>query len=242
MVAPELDLSVYGMLESDMNVLTALSIDGAKTGGLPAFKNTVAVFADGVSIFYGGFKNAWGNYHAAPDVCFHVEAQTVYIERQSAYAATSLPGPQPVANIVSGICENIGLDFLNNGVVVVANNPNLPGSAIQQINKLANDYNFNVSFEGKKLTISPNGLALPYATAIVNSETGLIGWPSFDKTGTQFVSLFNPNIKFMGAVEISSSNTRANGKFVVTKLTYHLESEKPNGAWFMSCICGWWLN
>jgi hypothetical protein len=45
--------------------------------------------------------------------------------------------------------------------------------------------------------------------------------------------LFNPAVKYLGAIEVKSDLTPANGKWKVVRLEYQLESMVPHGRWEM---------
>jgi hypothetical protein len=255
--APELTCSVYGLPEQDMNTLTLITLDyignqvkaanqGAVSNGvIPYIRNTIAMWADGYLVYDGDIVDCWGDYTAAPDVCLYIRAMTGYAERISKAPATSLSNPKPIADIVQGLCNYMGIDFENNGVTAIAQ-PYLAGSAIQQLNALATNYNFALVWEpvttGSKLIISPKEKPRIQYLALIDAYSGLIGWPTFDKIGVHFHCLFNPNIRFQGLIQVNSSNTRANGQWIVTHISYFLESEKPDGAWFMRVTASWPYN
>jgi hypothetical protein len=45
---------------------------------------------------------------------------------------------------------------------------------------------------------------------------------------------FKPAVKFMGAIEVRSDLTPANGKWKVYQLEYELDSMELHGRWFMT--------
>ena len=58
------------------------------------------------------------------------------------------------------------------------------------------------------------------------------GYPRFSSNGIEVSTLFNPDIKPGGQVQVDSTLTMACGKWLVSDATHALESEMPGGAWF----------
>ena len=67
----------------------------------------------------------------------------------------------------------------------------------------------------------------------ISPDLGLVGYPTFTYQGVIVKALFNSSLKYGSLIEVQSSLKPATGTWVVTNLTYELESETPNGAWFM---------
>jgi hypothetical protein len=65
----------------------------------------------------------------------------------------------------------------------------------------------------------------------------MVGYPRFTEQAIAFDTLFNPAIGFGGSVQVQSLLTPACGKWTVYQMSYHLQSETPNGAWFTHVEC-----
>ena len=63
----------------------------------------------------------------------------------------------------------------------------------------------------------------------------MIGYPTFDALYVTCKSIFNPDIRHFGLVElktdISSPLVRTSGEWRVASVYHNLQSETPNGQW-----------
>jgi hypothetical protein len=105
--------------------------------------------------------------------------------------------------------------------------------------------------DGTVLAIWNSGDKRQGFVPVFTKDTGLVGYPTFDNVGIAITVFYNPGVTFGGAVQIEMTNelsirTKANiattptesGDTIMTSwwvngISIYLESEKPNGAWFM---------
>lgn len=230
-------LQIFGMSQSDMNQLTTLA-----WRALSVVRNTVKIEAGddetGLSeIFAGQILNAWADYASSPDVYLRVEAQAAYFDQINPVAPASYTGSTDVATIMAGLAKLMGLTFENNGVNVKLMNPYLPNTALEQARAVAKAANIDLYIDGLILAITPKGVARAAGIPFINPESGLVGYPTFDKVGVAFRCLYNAAILFGGQVKLESSVTPANGTWRVYNVAHQLESERPGGAWFSYVKC-----
>ena len=230
---------IYGLAQELMNQLTTLAFKA-----MSYIKNTIDIIAiDGdqqVLIFRGQIINAWGDYSGMPDVCLYIETQTGYFQQVELGNPLAYKGVANVSDLMSVLAGRLGVPLENNNVTAKTSNPNYPGSTIDQIRNLASDTKTDFYLDDTVLAICPRGLTRKPQTAnapLISSQSGLIGYPTFDKVGITFSTLFNPSIKFGSQIIMESDIPQANGLWQVCSMAHKLESEKPGGAWFTMIRC-----
>ncbi len=222
---------IYGVKQDDMNSITTLQ-------WRPQYRifNTVDVYAiDGeveTLVFSGNIVNAWGDYQNPPDVFLHIQAQAAFKNQVSATTPLSIKGGIDVAIVMQRIAGEMGLAFENNNVHVMLNDVYVSNTLLEQARDLARAANFRLHIDDKILAITniyePRQGDIPR----IASDTGLVGYPTFDGVGVNFRTLFNPAIRFGGAISLETSNKHANGQWIVTSISHSLESERPDGPWY----------
>jgi len=230
---------IYGLAQELMNQLTTLAFKA-----MSYVKNTIDIIViDGdqqVLIFRGQIINAWGDYSGMPDVCLYIETQTGYFQQVELGNPLAYKGVANVSDLMSVLAGRLGVPLENNNVTAKISNPNYPGSTIDQIRNLASDTKTDFYLDDTVLAICPRGLTRKPQTAnapLISSQSGMIGYPTFDKVGITFSTLFNPSIKFGGQIIMESDIPQANGLWQVCSMVHKLESEKPGGAWFTMIRC-----
>lgn len=231
MMMSTLRAKIYGVKQADMNTITTLQWK-------PETKiaNVVEVFAvDGgveTLVFAGNIVNAWGDYQSMPDVYLHIQAQAAYFSQLFSSKPRSFKGSIDVGKVMGQIAQDMGLVFENNGVSVQLSDVYLANTGLEQAKELAKMAGCNFYIDDKVLAITP--LHGPRIGPIpdISAESGLVGYPTFDGVGVVFQTLFNPAITFGGRVKLTTDLTQAAGEWIVTCVSYRLESEKPDGAWF----------
>ena len=234
-----LDLRVWGMPLDTMNKLTVLN----KLAYPQQRYNNVTVSAgdeqNGVAVaFQGTIQEAWADGNNPPDVVFHVSAFSGMFERFTPIPPTSYNGSVSASLAFAGIAQQVGLTLENNGVVASIPNPYWPGDMGSQIKAIAQAANCDAFIDqpNSKLVIIPKGGARGTAV-LLNSETGMVGYPTFTQNGVQLRSLYKPSLAYKGQVTVQSEFTAANGTWVIAAINQDLESQVPGGAWFTDIEC-----
>lgn len=222
---------IYGVKQNDMNAITTLTWRPRSL-----IPNRIEIYAiDGAAqtlVFAGNIVNAWGDYNAMPDVYLHIQAQAAFFAQIKAVPPRSYNGQIDIATVAKQIAQDMGLAFENTGVNIQLNTIYLSNTNLEQLKELVQTANVALYIDDKTLAITPLNVPRKGLVPLISRETGLIGYPTFDKVGVNFQTLFNPAVTFGGAVNLKTDLDQANGQWVVTSMSHRLESEKPGGAWF----------
>lgn len=227
-----LQLRVYGLPLTLMNRLTTLGKQ--LTAGR---NNTVTVEAGSddtgmAVVFIGTIHQAWADLNSAPDAVFTVEAYTSLLDALRPLPPTSFNGSADVATILSGLAQQMGYAFENNGVSVQLAYPYFPGTGRDQAMAAAHAANINILFDDSTLAIWPKNGKRGGAAVLLSKDTGMVGYPTWTANGLVITSEFNPSITFGGTIHVQSIITPACGDWTVFKVDHDLESEMPGGKWF----------
>jgi len=221
---------IYGVTQDDMNSITTLMWKPLDT-----ILNSVVVYAiDGETetmVFAGDIVNAWGDYQTMPDVYLRMQARSGQASQLKPLAPRSYKGSIDVAMVMSGIAKELGYSFENNGVNVILTDVYLANTGLEQAKDLAHAANVDLYLDDKTLAITPANSPRGELIPEISAESGLIGYPTFDGVGVNFQTLFNPAITFGGRVKLVTDVKQAKGEWIVTSISYRLESEKPGGEW-----------
>ena len=150
----------------------------------------------------------------------------------------SFKGAADVAGIMSSLAGLMGYSFENNGVQATLSNPYLHGTAYRQAEKCAHDADINWTLDNGKLAIWPKGKARAGDTPLISKDTGMVGYPGYNKQGIMVTTLFNPAIVYGSMIQVQSSLTPACGKWIVYTLVHDLASETTDGPWFTQMLAG----
>lgn len=142
-----------------------------------------------------------------------------------------------MVTIMSGLAASAGFNFENNGVSgIVLHDPYFPGTAYDQIRRCAEAAGIAWSVDDGVLVICPPDGNRGGVVSITPAN-GMVGYPSTFRGGIALTCLYNGLIKMLGVVDVTTSNTPAQGKWMVNQISHALESETPDGAWFTSIQC-----
>lgn len=233
------EISIYGMPLPLMNQLANVGnrwgqayLNGITlSAGDSQNKNTV--FAGQI---YMAFVDAQASTVAGaqPQVCFRVSATPGYYQKLIPSKPVSIQGSAKVAAMMKNLASQMNYGFLNNGVTAVLSNPYYPGTPWQQANQISKDAGIEWFIDNDTLVIQDPENPRAGETVVISPETGMIGYPAFNTNQVIVTALFNPYVQMMGLIEVQSSLTAANGKWIVQDLIYQLESQMPRGRWLMT--------
>jgi hypothetical protein len=229
-------IKIYGVNQSAMNQLTKrtweLNAISRKTVQIDAIDGTKKT-----TVFIGQITNAWGDYQAAPDVFLYIEAQAGFFDQLAPVPASSYPGKTDVATIVQQIAAQMGLAFENNGVTESLVDQYLGSTAVEKLRTVAAAVKIDFYIDDTVLAICPKGMPRNGQMPVISPQTGMKGYPTFDRMGVSFETLFNPAIVFGGKVKIESQIGPACGEWKAVSISHHLSSEMPDGPWFSQVKC-----
>ena len=237
----KLKLKIYGMVESDMNMLTTLPTKSEKP--LAVHKSKLLLLAGdqfGLSqAFAGDITGAWTSYQSPPNLYFHIEALSGFYPALAPVAPMSYQGHASVATIMASLAAQMGYAFENNGVTASLHNPYLPGTAMQQAGAVAVAAGIEFGVDDGTLFIAPRSTARAGTAPLISAATGLKEYPVFDKKGLKFECLYNPGLKLGGLVNVQSVVPVCCGTWRIHGLNHDLESETPGGRWLSKVSATW---
>jgi hypothetical protein len=244
---PDAKLRVYGMLQADMNRLSALTFQ--PLGVNPNSVQIEANSGNGYStVFAGQITNAFVDYSGSPEVALQVNARVLGLQAMSPATATSYTGGTSVATIVSAIAAKMGYSFQNDGVDTQLSNPYYSGTLAKQLADVCTDAGIDLYTDQLDgiIVICPHGQPRTTPTFILSPASGLVGYPTVDSQGLlQCRAFFNPAFRLGGTVTIAGSDVvidlnqtqqtileRANGTWQIYNVVHALEALKFGGAWY----------
>jgi hypothetical protein len=227
---------IYGLGAPLMNQLTTIA-----WLSFGVLKNTIQVQAvDGdvkTTVFQGTIINSWADYSSAPDVFLYIESQAGFFNQIQSVPPTSYKGSVNVSTIMQNLANAMGMTFENNNVSVMLQNPYFPNSYMEQAKSAAVAANIDLYLDNNTLAICPKGVARASIIPSISPQSGMIGYPRFDKIGITFETIFNPSIQFGGQIQMTSSVKQACGQWRVGSISHRLSSLLPGGPWNSSIRC-----
>lgn len=227
-------LSIFGMLEADMNALSVLSFNSM---AVQLNKVRVSVGDEHVMtpVFSGHIVNGWIDYANSPEVCFVIEAMPDYYNRLRVSKPTSFPDKTALKVVMGDLARKMGYTLRDNDIKATLSKGYFDNSFFKQAENIARQTNTVMIIENDVLILTPAKVPLPSDSSgvpVVSPENGLVGYPTFNKEGISFMSLFNPAIRYYHNVRLETRQKPVAGEWTVIGVQYQLESEVPNGAWF----------
>ncbi len=234
-------ITIYGMTFSQMMAASTFS-------KWPAVQNnaTVYVYAGDTSgmslVFSGTIIQATPDFNAQPDVSLHIEAKSGLAAQMTPISPTSVEGTVSAATLLQALAGqcNPPMAFENNSnVQVQLSNPHFKGSVADQVRAICLAGAINFKIDKGTLAIWPSGqtrqtVAGAAQGITIGPNNGLVGYPTFGYNQIMAKCEYNPAIVYGTSVTIAGSSLQpANGTFSVYLIDYDLQTQTPNGAWFM---------
>ena len=239
----DLDLSIFGMRQQDMNAVTILwSPPIATAMPVKAFVELEAS-PDGsawTQVFSGTFLDAAPDYTGIPDACLRIQAQAGYASQIQPASPTSYPGSASIVQIAAYLAGKMGFALENNGVTGNLSTPYYPGTYMDQFRQLCEHANLDFYFDGNAtLAICPKNSPRQGKTVPVFSpSSGLIGYPTIQRFGIHVDVLFTPSLILGGLIQVSGSQVpSANGLWQPALVTHELDALMPDGRWQSGLKC-----
>lgn len=242
-LATQADVRIYGMRQADMNALTVvwanppivldhLIIVEANNTGTPN---------GWVQVFKGTMIEAQPDYRAEPDVSFNVLAVTGYYQKINPTAAVSYPQEVNVTTVVQHIVNLMGEPWtlsVGEGVNVILSSPHFSGTLWDQLAQACAAANCDFYTQGDQILITvANRPRAAQSAVLLSPDSGLIGYPMFERSGLNVSALFDPAFLCGTALEIKSSVPNATGRWYPYSIFHTLESLTPRGLWLSQLQC-----
>lgn len=233
----QLQLRIWGMPLDMINKLT-------KVGPIMSQRrnNRITVTAGDVdgamsTVYEGTIDRAFGELQNAPEVVFNVIALSAGLAAIKPVKPSSYDGLINVSSIMADLSKLMGFAFENNGVTAQLESPYFAGTALNQVKACAEAANIYYTIDRGILAIWPKPSNRGGDPVQIDVDHDMVGYPAFSGDGITLVTLFNPNLKLGGRVNVNSILTVACGIWNIYKLAIDIESEKQNGSWFTSIEC-----
>jgi hypothetical protein len=139
----------------------------------------------------------------------------------------SFQGPTQASTIAQKIAGYLGMSLENNGVNTVLTNPYYASDAVSMIRDLAEHAGFDWIMDKGVLAITPPGQARAGDPVLISPSTGMVGYPTFVSPNIVVKSLWIPQVKYQGLIQVQSELTPACGMWKVIKLDLDLEAKYP---------------
>ena len=137
--------------------------------------------------------------------------------------ATSLPGTVPLSRIVQQVASDSGLIAQNQATEQMVANWNFTGSAIKEVEKLADLPGINAFVDNDRLIVKNDNTAISGRLRVLSPQTGLIGIPEPTEQGVKVNMLYDNTTQLGGGLEIQSNRYPAfNGRYVIYKLGFSI--------------------
>lgn len=222
-----LNMSLYGLSLDKMAKLTSKAqryIDQPQ--------NLIKVMANDETVFLGTITSARINLNQMPDAPIEMVANAVGYERTLPCTPTSINGTTSVASMVQAIANKVGLKFVNIDVDAKATNEHAQGNAIQQIQYLAQAYDFIDDIDVGTVFIYKSQSTIDGIIPHVSPENGLLGYPIFYDMGINFRCVFSSALRVGRKVNLQTSLPHGSGEYLITHgTTHYLSSNMDGGLW-----------
>lgn len=239
-LSTQADIRIYGMLAADMDALTI-----AWSQAPIVLDNIIILEADSgngfVQVFKGTIIEAQPDYKSMPNVAFTVLASTGYFQKINPAPPRSFPGASDIDTIAAGIVADMGQNFafVNGGADgTLAEGAYFWGTLWDQLAQACAACNTDFYVFGDTVLILPAGQPIQDQPAVVlTPETGLIGYPMFDRSGLLVSAIFDPALTCGTPIEIGGDIPAANGRWYPYSLAYFLDARVPRGQWMAQLMC-----
>lgn len=251
----QLDLQVYGMLASDMNALSVISVPNQPTA---IGKNQVLLEGNQggpndqwYTIFNGLIIEGGPEYRGMPEVFFHCQAVPIaYFTGKGQTNPLSYQSGAQLSDVLGSISSSMGTGTpqLNGVSGSVPAGSYFPGTPLDQLHALkaksGNAFDWTIDPSNTLVTLPvSNGTPQPRqgGTQLVLTPTsGLVGYPTAEIMGIGVVALFDPALLGLGTqFQIQGSDIpKANGTWLAYSMSLALEALKLGGGqWHASMHC-----
>lgn len=226
---------IIGMALDDMRQLTMLAFKPLKSQ-----KNLISIYAGDAEngmeqCFYGEITSANADFSSAPTIKMNIEAAAGAYASLKAESPIAVKGQQTAASLIEQIAKDNGYSFENKGVASSVKNAVFNGSPIEKAYSIARQVNAELLIDDGKFVLLPYDKGRNEAgnAVLLTSETGMLGYPSFNNDGVSVKCLYNPALELGGMVKIESIVPGASGVWKITKLSHELAAYgRQSGSWY----------
>jgi len=221
-----MDARIFGL---SMKLMSKLSYKGIQVNG--AQQNMMKVWADDQPIFIGSITDCFFDPNQMPDVPLIISAFATGYDQSIPAPPFSAKGSVDAADIVKSIAKSLNYVVVNNGVSYKLSNPYFDGNPIEQILKVSKACGFNVDIRIGVIFIWTQTGPVDDVKPLISKETGLLGYPVFNKYGVRFQSAFSNLIVLGRRIQLNTELENASGVYTIVSAIHHLSSWTEGGPW-----------
>jgi hypothetical protein len=229
---------IWGLSLAQMNSYSS-RLPSAPGGGIEQYFLSIAAGNLGGQLteaMNGLIWNSFIDLTGAPESAFVLSIAGIYAAANPT-APLSQPGAQNAETLIEGICAGAGFTLRNNGAHAVLNNQAVYGSALDQIERIAEAAGFAWKWDGKStfyIWPAENGAVDSTIVRIgPNTTPQLVNYPQYWQQGIIVTSLFNPEVQVGRRMEVTGSVlTKANGLWRIVGVQDDLTTMLDKGPWF----------
>lgn len=246
-LASQCEMRIYGMKRAIMNALTVTWANPPVVlDHLVILESREGEHVDADSgwtqVFKGTIVEAQPEYRSAPEVYFGVVAVTGYFQKIRVDGATPTSYPEAMAAdiVIHNLIDRMGFRAEINGDVgaVVLTNPYFSGSLFDQFVSACQSAGADFYILGDVILVTMSGQPRDAQPAVaLNSGSGLIGYPVYERSGLNVDAIYNPAFLCGTAIELTSSVPSATGRWFPYAMVHLLDVEMPAGQWRTEMQC-----
>ncbi len=115
----------------------------------------------------------------------------------------------------------------------------LHGTLLDQLDDACQQANCDYYLANDTVTITPRGREIEGArvAVLLNKNTGMIGYPSYDRAGLQVTAFYQPVFDTGVPIEVESLVFGASGRWFPYSMTHVLDGNTPQGKWESRLLC-----
>lgn len=238
-LAAQMSLAVQGMKRADMDAITV-----AWAQPPIVFDHFVLLEANNGNgwskVFSGTIIEAQPEYRGAPDTYLSLAAVVGYFQKIAPVEPRSYEETVDIGLVAGDIADAMGFEFVNGGANAVLAGPiYLHGTLVDQLDTACQMAACDYYLANNTVTITPRGRPIEGVPAAVRlaKETGLIGYPVYERAGLNVQALYQPVFNTGVPVDIESIVPSATGRWYPYSMVHNLESNIPNGKWQSDMKC-----
>jgi hypothetical protein len=238
-LAAQLSLSVQGMKRADMDAITI-----AWSQPPIVFDHFVLLEANNgngwAKVFSGTIIEAQPEYRGAPDTYLSLAAVVGYFQKIAPVEPRSYTETVDIGLVAGDIAEAMGFQFVNGGADAVLAGPiYLHGTLVDQLDTACQMAGCDYYLANNTVTITPRGQPIAGVTAAVRlaKDTGLIGYPVYERTGLNVQAIYQPAFNMGIPLDIESIVPSATGRWYPYSLKHQLDANIPDGKWQTDMKC-----
>lgn len=232
--------TIYGLPLDVMEQLSTLCMH-------PLFvrRNYINIYAgddyNGYNQIYAGtITRASADFNSAPDVKFNIESQIGFFGAVTAQGQNVVNGTQQASSFIQMQAQKIGFTFKNEGVTGTIKNAVFEGSPIEQARQCAKQIGAELILDDENMILVTNGASRKGNAVLLNSASGLLGYPTMTQNGIEIRAIFNPNFRFAGLIKLETTTPKCSGTWRIIKMTHTLDSNLPSGGKWETAITAYY--